>query len=102
MIHYMEFKENIREVMELLKEITPVFCTAASNEAAARKEDAAINDPTRKAAMRDAIKGYYGSVHFQEYVDTLHKLAEVAEAGKPADLAKMEDCAHWLMLQSLS
>jgi len=97
-IHYLEFKENIRQVLERLKEMTAVLSASASNEAAARKEDAAMADPTRDDAMREAIRAYYGSAHYKKYVEALHELAQVAEAGKQVDLAKMEDCARWLML----
>jgi len=60
-LYLMQFRENMREIAELLKLQIPVLSTLASEQAAARKEKEARADPEQQQQIRSAILGYYKS-----------------------------------------
>jgi hypothetical protein len=95
---YMNFKDHMRTIMDLLTEKASILSKTSALEAEAKKEAAQRRDPERDAAQVKAIRDYYGCPHFQERLVRLNKLAEAAEEGEPIDIEDLVDCGRWLML----
>ncbi len=97
-LHFMDFKENTGNIIDLLQEQIKVLSNESTAVAKVRKEKLAMSDPQHQEKMRTAIRKYYGSADFKKYIDRLHALAAAAEEGPPVDLKTFDECGRWLML----